>query len=321
MNAFLGELGKRFAERWLALLVLPGALFVAAVTIASVLGHRRALDAGALGAWIDRLAATQASGKTGIGVLVAAGVLAAAAVAGLGASALGHFVERLWTADGRAWPLRPLTRLRGRRWLRAQEEVRVRRTAVIRSATPPNRADPQARAALREAMARCTRTSLVPAERPTWIGDRLRAADVRVHHAYRVDLTAWWPTLWLAVPDSTRDELTRAHAAYRATARLTAWGLLYLVLGGWWWPAVPVAAVTLATAVMRARAAAAALAQLVEAAVDLYGREVAALLGVEAAAGALDARTGARVSALLRKDDLVAFDAGTLEFVPEQPRS
>lgn len=321
MNAFLGELGKRFAERWLALLVLPGALYVAALTVASVLGHRRALDAGGLGTWTDRLAAAQATGKTGTGLLVAAGVLAASAAAGLGASALGFFVERLWVADGRSWPLRPLARLRRRRWLRAQEQVRLRRTAVIRSATPPHRADPSARAALREAMVRCGRISLAPAERPTWIGDRLRAADVRVHHAYRVDLTAWWPTLWLAVPDSTRDELSRAYAAHRAAARLTAWGLLYLVLGGWWWPAALVAAVTLATAVVRARATAAALAQLVEATVDLHGREVAGLLGVETGTGALDARTGARVSALLRKDDLVAFDAASLDFVPEQPRS
>ncbi|MGR4880216.1 hypothetical protein ACIPUC_12365 [Streptomyces sp. LARHCF249] len=319
MNAFLGELGKRFAERWLALLVLPGALFVAAVTVASVLGHRRALDAGGLGAWIDRLAAAQASGKTGIGVLVAAGVPAASAAAGLGAAALGFFVERLWSAEGRWWPLRPLARLRRRRWSRAQEQVRLWRTAVVRSAVPPHRADPSARAALREAMVRCARISLVPAERPTWIGDRLRAADVRVHHAYRVDLTAWWPTLWLAVPDSTREELSRAYAAYRSAARLTAWGLLYLALGGWWWPAALVAAVTLATAAVRSRAAAAALAQLVEAAVDLHGREIAGMLGADAS-GVLDARAGARVSALLRKDDLVAFEAAALDFVPEQPQ-
>ena len=71
MNAFLGELGRRLAERWVTLLLLPGALFVAAVTVASVLGHGRALDLGALSGWIDGLAAARGSGRLGIVVLVA----------------------------------------------------------------------------------------------------------------------------------------------------------------------------------------------------------------------------------------------------------
>ncbi|MBT2454574.1 hypothetical protein J7E98_07170, partial [Streptomyces sp. ISL-86] len=63
MNAFLGEPGKRFAERWLALLLLPGALFVAAAAVAGALGQRRALDTGGLAAWVDRLAAAQQGGR------------------------------------------------------------------------------------------------------------------------------------------------------------------------------------------------------------------------------------------------------------------
>lgn len=317
MNVFLGELGKRSAERRLVLLVLPGALFVAAATAAAAMGQRHALDTGRLAAWVDRVAAAQHGGRGGITVLVAAGVSAAATAAALSAVALGFFIERLWTAEGRSGPLRPLARMRRRRWQRAHEQVRVRRTAVLVSATPPDGADPLARAGLREALARCARISLVAADRPTWIGDRLRAADVRLHHAYRVDLGAWWPALWLAAPDSTRAELTQAYAAYRASARLTAWGLLYLALGGWWWPAALIAAAILATAQVRARATAAGLAELVEAAVDLHGREVAGLLGIQAG-GSLDARTGRRVSALLRKDELVTFDPVSLDSVPEQ---
>lgn len=309
MSVFLGELGKRFADRWVALLALPGALFVVTVTVASVLGHRRALDMGGLVEWIDRLAAAQGSGKTGITVLIAAGALAASAAAGLGASALGFFIERLWTAVGRSGPLRILTELRRRRWRRAYERVRVSRTAVVRSATPPDRADPVARADLREALAACARICLVPADRPTWIGDRLRAVDLRVHHAYRIDLAACWPTLWLAATDSTRAELTQAHTAYRASARLTGWGLMYLLLGGWWWPATLLAIVVLTTAVIRARGTAAALAELVEAAVDLHGRDVAQLLLGDGGDGGLDRQTGDQVSALLRKDDLLTLDA------------
>lgn len=36
MNAFLGELGKKLAERWLTLLVLPGLLYITVITVASM---------------------------------------------------------------------------------------------------------------------------------------------------------------------------------------------------------------------------------------------------------------------------------------------
>ena len=41
MNAFLGELGRKLAERWVTLLLLPGALYVGVVTAASVLAARK----------------------------------------------------------------------------------------------------------------------------------------------------------------------------------------------------------------------------------------------------------------------------------------
>ncbi|MET7458238.1 hypothetical protein ABZT03_41710 [Streptomyces sp. NPDC005574] len=302
MNAFLGELGRKLAERWLTLLLLPGALYVTVVTVASVLGQGRALDLRGLSSWIDGLAAARGAGQAGIVVLVAAGALAAAAGAGLAAAALGEGVALLWAAQGRRGPGRWLAERRRERWRRAYAEVVAARRAVALSAVPPHGADPQARAALRAALERCRRICPVPADRPTWIGDRLRAVDLRVHHAYRVDLEALWPRLWLALPDPARAELTGAHAAFRANARLTGWGLMYLLVALWWWPAAVVAAVTLATAWVRARGAAQALADLVEGAVDLYGRDVAAALGALAADAGLDRVSGDAVSALLRKD-------------------
>ncbi|MFJ4280693.1 hypothetical protein [Streptomyces massasporeus] len=50
---------------------------------------------------------------------------------------------------------------------------------------------------------------------------------------YRVDLAALRPRLWLALPDPARAELTDAYAAYRANARLTGWGLTYLLVALW----------------------------------------------------------------------------------------
>ena len=302
MNAFLGELGRKLAERWVTLLLLPGALYVAVVTAASVLGQGRALDLRGLSSWIDGLAAARGAGQVGIVALVAAGALAAATGAGLSAAALGEGVALLWAVEGRRGPGRWLAERRRERWRRAYADVVAARRAVALSAVPPHGADPEARAALRTSLERCRRICPVPADRPTWIGDRLRAVDLRVHHAYRVDMEALWPRLWLALPDPARAELIDAHAAYRANARLTGWGLMYLLVALWWWPAAVVAAVTLATAWIRARGAAQALADLVEGAVDLYGHDVATALGVLPEGEGLDRASGDAVSALLRKD-------------------
>jgi hypothetical protein len=129
-------------------------------------------------------------------------------------------------------------------------------------------------------VAACTRICLVEADRPTWIGDRLRAADERIHHTYRLDVSAAWPRLWLLIPETARTELTAAHDSYTAAARLAGWGLLYLAVGAWWWPALVIAAATEITAWIRARAATTVLADLVETTVDLYGAELARQLGI-----------------------------------------
>ncbi|MGH3903241.1 MAG: hypothetical protein ACRDTE_03460 [Pseudonocardiaceae bacterium] len=49
MSGFFQELAKRLAERWVALLVLPGALFIAATWTAVHLGHQYALNFTQLG--------------------------------------------------------------------------------------------------------------------------------------------------------------------------------------------------------------------------------------------------------------------------------
>ena len=48
MGGFFGELGKELAKRWVALLAVPGMLFLAAVWVAATQGQRRALDPGRL---------------------------------------------------------------------------------------------------------------------------------------------------------------------------------------------------------------------------------------------------------------------------------
>jgi hypothetical protein len=124
------------------------------------------------------------------------------------------------------------------------------------------------------------RICLVEPDRPTWMADRMRAAGERVHQAYDLDLTAAWPRLWLCMPEMSRSEVATAQSAFASASRLAGWGLLYLVLAVWWWPAAVIACVTVGTAWQRGRAATAVLAELVESAVDLYGRDLAQALGL-----------------------------------------
>ncbi|MBB2910637.1 hypothetical protein FHS43_001900 [Streptosporangium becharense] len=303
MNVFLSELGKKLAERWLTLLVLPGLIYLTCAAIALTLGQRNALNPAALGDAVNRLAAQPSMATPGALVLLVAGVLAAAAAAGLAAAGLGRLTERVWNAEGRHRIIRPLTGIRRKRWDRADDRVReqIRSAAAAardhaRSGTPaPPAAQVAALIAARQEI------GLTRPQRPTWIADRLRAADQRVHEAYDLDLTGAWPRLWLVIPDTARAELGTAHEAYASAARLTGWAVLYLPLTAWWWPALPITVTVAAVAWRRGRSSAGTLSDLIEATVDLYGRDLALQLGLSCE-GPLSRRTGLAITATVRKD-------------------
>ncbi|MFJ9664886.1 hypothetical protein ACIRPP_09710 [Streptomyces sp. NPDC101219] len=296
MSTVLTELGKHLAGRWAALLLLPGALYVCVVTGAVVLGHAHALDPSVAADWLDRVAVAPASGRFGTVLIAAAAFTAVAAAAGLAASAVARGAEWVWWASGEEPVLRRLAARRTRRWERAEDAVRSALREFTRSGAAPREA-----AALRAAILRRDAICPEPAARPTWIGDRLHAVDQRVHDSYRLDLTAAWPRLWLMLPDGARTELAGARANVGAAARLLAWGLLYLLPALLWWPAAVLAAGVLVTARHRARAAVAVQADLIEAAVDLYGRELVLLLGVDCP-GRLTREAGEAATSMLRKD-------------------
>ena len=136
---------------------------------------------------------------------------------------------------------------------------------------------------------------------PTWIGDRLNACHVRIDKAYGLDLAATWPRLWLTVPEAVRTELGTARDAFAAAARLAAWAVLYLVLGIWWWPAIPIAVIVGVTGVIKGRAAASSLSDLIESAVDLHSADLAAQLG-EPVKGPVTPTVGRQLSTRMRKD-------------------
>jgi len=262
MTGFLGEIGQKLADRWAALLVVPGLLYLAAVTAAAVLGQGHALSYPDLSRKVTTWAASPALKSAGGTALIIAAVLAGSVIAGLAAAAGGRFIEILWTLPGNRAPAR---------WLAAWRRDRSRtQKAIADTATTA--------AQLRKAIARADRICLIEADCPTWIGDRLRACHVRIERTYGLDVNAAWPRLWLIVPDAVRTELGAARDAFSSAARLAAWAILYLALGIWWWPAISIALITGAAAIIRAHLATGNLADLIESAVDLHSRDLAAQL-------------------------------------------
>ncbi|MEU6658862.1 hypothetical protein [Streptomyces sp. NPDC046821] len=266
MNTLLTEVGRKLADRWLSVLVLPGGLFVAAVTCAAWLGHAHALDVGHLEDMVRRLG-HHFAGRPAAVVLAVAGALLAATGAGLAAQGVAAGVRGLWVARGPA------------RWV-----ARRRRRAE-------------------SALARGGRT--VPARylpaRAGAIGDRFRLVDQRVDAQYGLAVALAWPRLWLLLPDTATAAIRDATTRYRAAADVTAWGILYLLLGAFWWPAVPVGLVAMAAGQVRGRTSAAALADLVEAAVDIHQRPLADTLGIDLPHGRITPDEGARINDILNK--------------------
>ncbi|MGW7279980.1 hypothetical protein ACWGIV_17065 [Streptomyces sp. NPDC054844] len=286
MNTFLGELGKKLAERWVSLLALPGLLFLATATAAVILGHDATYDHGLLRARLTDWFTDPGLRSAGTVVLVLVGVLLGSVAVGAAAAALGGLVERLWHLPGRRWPLRLLTSRRSARW---QREVRRADAPVV------------APSELRRVIAAAERTCALKPERPTWIGDRFRVTRERVRRSYDLDLDAGWPRLWLILPDTTRAELTTAAEPYRAAARRWGWALLYAALVYWWCPAGLIAVGIAVGAQLKARQATRNLATLVEAAVDVHYRELVSIMGLDPQSGQADPGSGETLSAWFRK--------------------
>ncbi|MFJ8085563.1 hypothetical protein ACIQ6Y_33915 [Streptomyces sp. NPDC096205] len=131
----------------------------------------------------------------------------------------------------------------------------------------------------------------------------MQAAADRVEMVYGLDLAALWPRLWLILPETGVRQIQSARDSFAGAARLAAWAVGYAVLACWWWPSALAALGCAAVARSRARTALDALASLVEAAVDVHGRELATKIGLlpPEAPGRLVPDTGDGMSELFRK--------------------
>jgi hypothetical protein len=279
VTGFLSELGKRLAERWLTLLVLPGALWVGFAVGAVMLGHRHAFDVGLLVLQVPEWTRTTNEQVTLLAVL-----LGASAAVGLAAQAIGSAVERLALATTwRTWP-RPWRWLaefrvarRKARWAEANAEFHRLGNLAYEALVAGQRLDPGPRV---RAYRRRERVAPECPDRPTWSGDRLNAVAVRVDRDLHLDLATVWPNLWLVLPGEIRAELTAARQSLTRGATLAGWAIMYAPLTVWWWPAVMITVGTAVAGRYRLRAAADVYADLVEAAARTFVGDLATKLGV-----------------------------------------
>lgn len=288
MNGLLGEIAKKLVDRWLTLLVLPGAFYLGIATAAHSLGQAHALDLTELitriSGWIKSPVATSSGGQ--IVLLIA--VLVGSAGVGLGGQAFGSAIELLvLAANWRGW-LRPARQLvqrrvnaRQARWDRAYTRYRDLYAEAEQTRRAGSHPDPENRQQRYAAYQTWNRIGIERPERPTWNGDRIHAVAVRVDRDLHVNLASVWPSLWLVLPDTVRADITTARQNIARSTTLAGWATLYALLTWWWWPAGPAAVVLLITARQRTRTAVNTYALLLEAAFRLHLKALAEQVGVD----------------------------------------
>ncbi|MES4889531.1 hypothetical protein [Streptomyces sp. NPDC096012] len=301
MTAFLNTLGGRLAERWMALLAVPGLIYLATLVCAVTLGQRHWSDTGRLRDRLGALATAPGAHSPGSLAVAALAVLAGAAAVGAAVQAVGTWCEKAWLTEARGPVTRRLTARRLRRWQDADRAYRAALVAAGRATIAGSGdAGPLTESAERHHAVRA-RIALAAPRHPFWAGDRITDPERRVWRAYRLDLTVAWPHLWLLAPDGTRTELTAARTAFTSATRLHAWAIAYLLLGLCWWPAAVIGLLAAVTAAGRGREAASGFADLTEALTDLHGKDLALALGIPCDGG-LTREVGAEMTRVLGKD-------------------
>lgn len=106
---------------------------------------------------------------------------------------------------------------------------------------------------------------------PTTVGNVLRAAEARPQEKYGLDAVIVWPRLWLLLPDPARAEVEAARRGLDLATGACIWGALFVLFTPLaWWAAVVGLAVVIVAYRFWLTWRAAAFADLLDAAFDLY---------------------------------------------------
>ena len=301
MGGFFQALAANLAERWLTLLLIPGALFTAAFWVGVQLKFAHALNWGILKQRADSSGAALARQTTGTQAILLVAVLLVAAGIGLAVQALTAVTRLTWLGQ---WPriADPVNR-----WCvakrRARWHQRLNQRREQERDHPADVRTPDQQRLINAAAERVNRIAPAEPGRPTWMGDRIHGVEQVALNRYGLDLTYVWPRLWLVLPDPTRAEITAANAAFALAVANASWAWPYLILGALWWPAALIGIGIGISGWVRARSGVTDLAALSESALDLHGRSLAIALGIvdKDSIGPLTVPEGRKLTAFSRK--------------------
>ncbi|GHG83667.1 hypothetical protein [Streptomyces griseocarneus] len=259
---------ERLSERTAALLMSPAFGFWPLGAACSIISGQ-----ATLAGWVHR--ATRLSSVAQL--LGLAVILLLVAASGVMAQQLTPAVLRLLQGDllqaNRLWPLAParrrLTARHRRRWEalndRWQKLMRRREVFNTRESGGENPLSPEEKGELREVEDELPdaehRLAAYPTHPghllPTRLGNILRAGETKVRDKYGLDAVHCWPTLWLLLPEQTRQEVGAARTALDTAA---AWWLWAALLAVWapispWVLLVAAAGIVLAYSSLLTRAA------------------------------------------------------------------
>jgi hypothetical protein len=123
-----------------------------------------------------------------------------------------------------------------------------------------------------------------------------------------INLSRIWPRIWLLCPDAARREIQAAWDQYAVSALLGTWGIIYLLLGCWWPPALIAGAALIGFAYWQAVRAIATFAELTRAVVDITITQLALIPGISIQPGRAISEQEARdINEILRSVDAAAI--------------
>ncbi|MFF3905013.1 hypothetical protein ACFYZJ_03215 [Streptomyces sp. NPDC001848] len=298
MDTLIGEIARRTPQRFVDRILLPGLLFVVLALAGRELGQTHWADVHRLYRPLTHALTDARGDRTARLAALAVLIVPLAAASGFAVQAVTRITEVVWSGH---WPrpaaplARALIAVRARRWRRARTRYEEAAREALARRTPAAAALAALRLAQQFSIARYEPQSA------TWTGDRMHATQLRVRETYGLDLGIVWSRLWLVLPETARQEVALARERSAAPAWSATWAVCYLFLGIWWWPAVVVAVLLGAYAWHANRTAVDAFADVVEATVDLYGRQLADELGVPTSGPRLTKSDGSQANRIVRK--------------------